>query len=193
MENTQLTKTQSNIIFIIVLLIIAAISWGIFTAIDRSDKKLIKVVTLPSTAKVFINDVASPHDSYITPGTYTIRVEDKGFANAERKVVITEDDTFSVALAPESDDAKKWIQENGEKYGEEYNPQSSINPILVQLPLRNILYTVTAENEVTKPTDPLTLNVTAFVGYKNAPIDKIRSMGYDPTDYNYKFNSTSPF
>ena len=193
MENIQLTKTQSNVIFIVVLLIIALTSWGIFTAVDRSDKKLVKVVTLPSTAKVFINDVASSHNSYVVPGTYTIRIEDNGFASAEREVTITKDDTFSVALAPESDEAKKWIEDNGEKYGEEYNPQSSINPILVQLPLKNILYTVTAENKVTKPTDPLTLSVTAFTGYKNAPIDKIRSMGYDPTDYNYKFNSTSPF
>lgn len=192
MENLQLTARQKNIALIIIIIITVFFSYLILNAIDNTGKHNLRVLAVPSDSKITINNIQSSNQETVPSGEYIVTVAREGFMTDTQTVMVDKDFEIGALLRPLSDDAKKWSIDHNDQYPEGYDYTNDQQPILNYLPYSNYIYSIDpVESSTTNP--PLKLNVQTLPGYYNAPIDKIRSMGFNPEDYLYNFNYKDPF
>lgn len=187
---------------IIGVLLLGVVAYSIFTAVSRGGKEPVSVNILPGDASLTANgQKISTGTQYLAPGTYTIEAKRDGFSDFKYEVMIGKPnkEKIDIALIPVSDEAKKWAKDNQKLYleregkgGEEARKKGEeffkLNPIARQLPIRNILYTISYTVDPSDPTDnSIILHIEAPEGYREGVINKIRQLGYDPTDYKINF------
>jgi len=63
------------------------------------------------------------------------------------------------------------------------------------LPYDNLVYTIGYQADPSDPTgQSVIIDIDAAEGYRNAAVDKIRELGYDPADYKITFEGyVNPF
>lgn len=199
-------KPRTIVISAIILLIgitVAIIATQIWKATNP-----ITIDKVPSDAKLFISGKEVWGDrTNLANGTYKVRAEKSGFATKEQTVVITDTNKIIfVSLTPESDEAKKWTEDNerayldqearaGAAYGESGQKNVEQNPIIADLPINNYTYNVGYTlDQNDKSGKSIIITVDAYEGYRNAAVRSIFDLGYDPGDYVIRFeNYTNPF
>ena len=168
----------------------------------------VTIYIVPKDAKVFVNNSEIVGNrTNLANGTYTLRVTKDGFTAYENKLIIDDNNKYiDIALAPESEDAKKWAEKNVSLYLEhektvESNIKESgkefldVNPIAAKLPIKNYTYSIgyiLDQGDTTGKS--IIVTVDSYDGYRNAAIKSILDQGFDPGEYAIRFkNLNNPF
>lgn len=198
------------IIIIFVLLLLLVIVVNAILAGNRSGKVGIAVHVLPTNAKVTMNgESIKSGTAYLKQGTYTVHASANGFADYTGTYSVdpsVKDPVLSVSLTPVSDAAKAYYKNNQELYlqqesygGQESAQQSSLitkkSPITKVLPYSNLIYTIGYRADPDDPTgQTIIIEIDATTGFRNAAVNQIRKLGFDPTDYKINFRDyVNPF
>ncbi len=186
-------KQYKNIIFSFIIVLLVLVGWFVYLQVDRSGKYKIDLTTAPANATITINNYPIRSGiHYLAPGKYDITVTSDGFSTAKKELVVTDKNvSFGVNLIPESDKAKQIATDNSNQYSEDFNELNEIDPMLIKLPYRNLMYSITNKNGSNKT--PVELDIIAIKGYRNTPIEYIKRLGIDVSNYSYTFNYESPF
>jgi hypothetical protein len=168
----------------------------------------VTINTAPSDTHVTLNGTpAGSGTVYLTEGTYVVKGTKEGFADFTATMHIDKDhSTVTVPLAASSDSAKQWAKDNMTKYtdleaqagqaaDQEGREFANRNPITLVLPYENLLYTIGYQADPSDPSgNSIILEIDAAEGYRNAAVEQIRNLGYDPTDFKINFSAyTNPF
>ncbi len=193
----------------IVVLLIGLLGYGAYIAISRAGKEPVKVYLVPSDATLTANgERLGPGTVYLAPGKYDVKGSKEGFREFSTQVTIGKPNQseIDIALQPVSEEAKKWAAQHQDLYlayegraggranqeGEEFSKK---NPITSKLPVNNFLYSIGYRSDTSDPSgDSIIIEIDALSGYRRAAIERIRQLGYDPTDFTIKFtNYENPF
>lgn len=204
---SEFIRTHKIITTTIILAVVGLIGFSAFISVSRAGKEPVEVFLIPSDAKLTVGDQQfGPGTAYLKPGTYEISATREGFADYTGTIAIKSPNTstIDIALEPESESAKQWAQENQQLYFD-YEGRAGIraatdgttfreqHPIVDHLPLREFVYTIGYHADPDDP-DNIILDIDAITGYRNAAIEQIRKLGFDPTNFEINFrNYESPF
>ena len=209
MVNEFIRRHLRLVAFAFIFVIVAIIAYFIVTLVQRSGKVAVNVSVVPKDAKITVDGTALNNGTnYLKAGKYTVEVTKDGFASYKDVQYIDDNNTsIIVSLNAESEEAKKWADANEQDYGNNQSLRADAankwttayqdaNPIVKVLPSSNYLYTIGYKNNPSDPAgmSPPILTIDAPRGYRNAAIDQIRSLGFNPADYKIEFtNYESPF
>jgi len=206
-----MSPRRSVFIGMVAAAVVFAVIIGItsFMAIDRSGKIAVQVSIIPRDATFSINSQSYSTDTtvYLKEGEYQIKAAKDGFAAVDEKTYISQNNkTLTLSLAPQSDEAKTWAENNADQYrqnegisgeasaetGESFREK---NPIVNELPYKNLLYTIGYRADPADKTgNSIIITIDTFEGYRQAAIYRIQQMGFNPADYKYEFkNHKDPF
>lgn len=188
--------------------VLIVVGYFIYTSVSRSGKIPVVVNAVPGDAKVTMNDVTVGTGTiYLKPGEYVIKATKEGFADYTKEMRIDQpDQAINVPLLAQSEEAKKWAEENESQYlsleakaGEEAQKQGEAfrakNPIVNLLPFENLLYTIGYRADPADPSgNSIIIEIDATEGYRQQAIYQIYQWGYDPTDFKINFRGyENPF
>jgi hypothetical protein len=192
-------------------LVIALAAYYFISSSDSHKGKVpVSIYLLPTNAKITVDgQPATSGTLYLDPGEHTAVVTSDGYASQTNKQTLTEGQTqaaFDIALDPQSDAAKAWVKSHTDLYAKregragnraETDGQNFFkhNPIAQKLPVQNFIYSVGYSLD---PSDAsgqtIIIQIDAPIGYRNAAVNKIRELGYDPASFNINFEGfTNPF
>lgn len=198
MQNRKLAA----IIFAVVL---SVTLYGAYLQYARSGKTGVNITIVADTPTLTINGQKSTVGKlYLKPGTYEMKAEAAGFDSAQKTVTVGKDEvTTSFLLTPVSEAAKTWaLQHNGaylqaeRQAGEETRKEgeafTAANPITQYLPQKTSYYAINYRLD-DKQQVVLQISATTPLG-RQVAIEKIRSFGFDPTNYKVEFTDIkNPF
>ncbi|RYF29644.1 MAG: PEGA domain-containing protein [Chloroflexi bacterium] len=200
MTNEFFLTHRKKIVIGAILLFVVFVLFSAATYISRSGKIGVTFSIVPGDASLTVNGNKSGKGTqWLTPGTYTIKVEKNGFQTVEKQIIADankERNVAAVSLTPESDEAKAWAEKNQNLYksNEEFGSIEAQetgkflrarHPIIDVLPYKDPYYTVAyrLNND-----QSITLTVdTPSPRYRYFAVQKIRELGYNPTDYDIEF------
>lgn len=196
MYNELFEKYKKEVVGSFALLIALLIIYAAATAISHIGKIKLTVRTVPGDSVIFIgNTQIGNGDFYTEAGTYKVKITRSGFAPVETEVIVTDkkdENVLGVSLNPVTEEAKKWAKDhqgdykNNEKYGAIQAKQTGQymtkqNPIINELPYQNPYYKIAYRSQ---DNQNITLTIaTESPRYRYLAVQKIREMGYDPTDF----------
>lgn len=202
-------KTKIAGVVTILLLVVAAIGYNIYTQTTRAGKIAVTIASAPADAAITIDNVrTSPGTVYLTPNQkHTVKAEKDGFETFTQEQYISSDrHTITINLVAVSEEAKKWAQDNqddymqvereaGEAAGDEGAAFTNKNPITEALPYEDLIYGIGYRIDQSDPSgNTIILTIDAREGSRNAAVQQIRNLGYDPTQYKIEFNDyENPF
>lgn len=176
------------------------IIWSTILFISHIGKLPVVIKTVPDNATIHINSSSASNGTmWLTPGKYTVTVDSEGFVSRKETLVVTnikKQNVVAVALAPSSESAKEWATKHSQDYKdiEQYGSIEANNnglyiakahPITNVLPIEDpyyqIRYTITDDDTVS-----ITI-ATPSPRYRYYALQKIRDLGYNPTDYRIEF------
>lgn len=176
------------------------VAWGVLTYVDRNGKIPVVVSVVPNDASVLFDKENKGNGThYMKAGTYQVVVQKEGFKKDTRTIIVTDkkqQNVVAVSLSAQSDSAKKWVQEHEAEYAKnqiygaieaESNGRffTEKNPITTKLPFNDPYFTIGYITNKDQSVD-LTI-VTPSPRYRFYAVQKIRDMGYDPTDFKIIF------
>lgn len=193
----------------VIIVVVALLGYGIYKQMSTAGEIAVTVSVAPGDAQVTVDgkNVAAG-TIYLKPGkTYPVKVSKDGFKTfSGNQYIDATSNKITVALAPASDAAQKWVQDNQSQYtsvegqagaqenavGEEFTNK---NPITSDLPLENLIYTIGYKRDNSDPSgNSIILTIDAAQGYRNGAIQAIHNLGYDPSKFKIEFyNYTNPF
>jgi hypothetical protein len=192
---------RRQIIIGFVVLIIAIIGFSMVTYISRIGKVGTTFSIVPTNARITIDGAAgSQGTTWLQPGDYTVNVTHPGFTSREKRITVTADkkqNVVAISLTPESDEAKKWAEQNDDQYkkNEEFGAIEARQtgefmrakyPIIKSIPYEDPYFKIAYKIE---NNDSITLTIdTQSPRYRYFAVQKIRELGYDPTDYTIEFS-----
>lgn len=203
-------RTAARIVFIaLVVALIGLVGYAIFIAADRAGKVHVDLAIVPDDAKVTVDgkDV-NPNLTYIQPGKkYSFKAQREGFESLEIESYVSNDNKIvTLPLTPESEEAKKWAQNNQDKYSvleakaskaanEEGEKITEQNPIVSSLPYKNLIYTIGYRGD---PSDPSGRSIIVIIdarpNSRTAALQKLGELGGDITTLKIEFaNYENPF
>lgn len=202
--------TRSRVIAGVFLAIVAVFIVYLFiVSISRSGKTGLSFTAIPKDTVVTIdgNTVKGGTKIYLNPGTYTYTATKDGFKEVSQTINLQDiERSVSIALTPESEEAKKWAKEHESEYlaleGKEEKGSDEIskrfidsNPIIKDLPYKTFIYSIGHHIDPADPTgNSIIIDIDAPEGYRQDALFQIRQMGYDPTDFNINFRGyNNPF
>ena len=112
------------IIFAIIV-IVGALIYQIYTAIDRSGKIPVEVAAAPNDAKITFKDkktkaeyAAKNGTNYLPPGDYSITAAKDGFHSSQIEVNANSkpQHIIIIELMPQSDQARQWQKKHMDQY-----------------------------------------------------------------------------
>lgn len=172
------------------------------------DQNNIVIHKVPSDSKLYINDKLIKGDRTSLPnGKHRVRMEKEGFTTYIDEVFIDDFAQYiAVALSPQSEEAIEWAKRNESQYLqlEEFVGKQEMengrrfaeqNPIVMELPIDNYTYSIGYTIDPSdKSGNSIILTVDTTDGYRNAAVEKISKLGYNPAEFKIVFkNHTSPF
>lgn len=186
------------------LFVIPLVIWGVMTVLQQGTVG-VSVSVLPNDATVKINDKDYSNQTSIRlkPGTYTVTVSKEGFDTDTQKLVVKEGKsaTFISMPAPISADARRWVTNNQRAYLELEGKAGKLAtqegrelideyPLTKWLPLQKATFTIGYK----QPEEAVIITIDATEGYREAALQEIRDLGYNPSDYTIEFtNYRNPF
>lgn len=202
-------KNHFTAFIAIVFLITGLLGIVAFVIATRPNTQPVVVNVIPSDAKVTANGTEVKNGTaYLKPGVYSIEASRGGFKTEKTTILVGDPNTASidVALTPVSDSAIEWKKSHeslyydyegraGEQAAQEGAAFTALNPITSKLPFENLLYTIGYRADPSDESgNSIIIEIDASRGYRNAAIDEIRNLGYDPTTFKINFRDyESPF
>lgn len=193
-------NNKRKIIVGTLIIVGALLLWSAAIVVDRIGKVATTIAVVPSDATVTIdgNKIGSGN-KWMPAGKYEVVVQKEGFETKKKTVNITdakEKNIIAVSLTPQSDEAKEWAEKhqkdysNNERFGaieasNEGKYFSETNPITTKLPYTDPYYTISYTPNADNSVD-ITI-ATESPRYRFYAIEKIRELGYDPTDFKIIF------
>ena len=191
-------KNRSLLIIVIVAAVAVALIFGIYTAISQQGKTSVSLLLVGNAPKVSIdNKPVRGNPIYLKPGKYKISAQANGFKPASKDVVVEGDKmTVTLILSPDSEEAEKWAKANEDDYlkaeavagkqaraeGEDFNTR---NPLVRILPYKTGYYSIDYRVD---QNDNAIIQITSSSALgRQVALEKIRSSGFDPTDYTFEF------
>lgn len=181
---------------ITVSLIVISILWLIGLKISRIGKYEISIQTSPRDTITLIdgNEIKGNGSIFVSPGEYNLTGSRIGFEDDNTTVTVNKNLDVIILPTPNSPEADKLLIENPEiqierenlggiRAQQEGNVFRNNNPILSVLPYKGVLYDI---NYSINPNDSerIMVQISANTSHKRSlAIQKIRSLGYEPTDY----------
>lgn len=206
---SEFIRQHKIITTIIVILLVGLIAYTVYLSISRAGKEPVTIYLIPGDTKLMIdNQQYSAGTAYIKPGTYNVSASREGFESIERTVTIGQPNTavIDISLTPVSDEAKQWQEDNmhlydqfqartgvrANEFGERFREQF---PIVTKIPFSNFIYSIGYRlKNPDNSSEGIILTITAITGSREAALNKIRELGFDPTDYEINFNNyENPF
>ncbi len=193
----------------IALLILLSILYFSYTQVSRIDKYAVSIDIFPANAEITIDgNKVNKGTIYLEPGTYTIEAHREGFSKYSGTLGV--DTVYTkphiMSLEPISEDAQKWFNEHRNDYarvrklseqaviesGKHFHEQ---NPIASKLPDRAFIYTIGYRADPSDPSgNSIIIEIDAGETYREAALNRIRQLGYDPTDFTINFRDyENPF
>lgn len=193
---THKRKIITGALVIVAIMII----WTALILIGRIGKIATTLAVVPADATITIDGKKTDSGTQWLPaGKYEMIAQKDGFTTQKKTINVTDakkENVAAMSLTPESDKAKEWAKEhekdysNNERYGAiEANSEgqyfSDTNPITTKLPFKDPYYTIgyTPNNDGSVD---LTI-ATESPRYRFYAVEKIRELGYDPTDFKIIF------
>lgn len=195
-----LQRNKKRITLAVVGFFVFIIVWAVWTYIDRYGKTPLTISVVPSNATVRIDDRKIGNGTHwLADGTYKVKVEREGFESQESSIIVTADkdqNVLAVSLTPVSEEAQKWAAahqrdyKKNEQYGaiearENGKYFTDRNPITTKLPFTDPYFTL-AYRTADDGSVVLTID-TPSPRYRFFAVEKIRELGYDPTDFVVEF------
>lgn len=191
---------------VIGFLLIPLVIWGL-TTLPQQGKVAVSVEVLPSEATVKINnqDYSGQKTIHLEPGTYTATISHEGFETDTQQLIVKEGDKDLALFStpqPITSEAERWVRENQNAYltlegkaGEAAVQQGAEfieeYPLTKWLPLQKATYTIGYKQD---GPDKIIITINAFSGYREAALQEIRDLGFDPSDYTIEFTDyRNPF
>lgn len=180
----------------VALIVIIVAGYLAYLNYSRLGKIAVSVYAVPTDMRIEIAEgqVIEPGTTYLEPGAYRVKATREGFESYQGNLIVAEDNnpTLDLALLPESEEAKRFVQENQQLYleneargGELARQQGQVfeerNPITKLLPFHDPYYSIgylSSDNTTIK----ITISTPSPL-YRYYATEKIRELGYDPTDF----------
>lgn len=200
MNQDTLYRNRRKIIIGFWVFMALIIVWAIADHISHIGKIPVVISAVPGDAKIMIGDKRySEGTQWIVPGDYKMAASKDGFADIKRNVTVTDQkkqNVLAVSLVPKSDEAKRWAAEHNDEYKD--NEQfgaieaamngdyfSKLHPITTKLPYTDPYYKIGYVRHDDR-TISLTID-TPSPRYRFYAIEKIRNLGFEPTDFTITF------
>jgi len=191
-------------ISIAVFIALPVVLW-IASILPREGTVAVTLSVLPydATVKIDDHDYTNKKTAYLNPGTYTLVVSKEGFETDTREITVQEDlvnEAISLP-APITADARRWVQAHQSDYLEieqkagklalqEGEALAERYPLTKWLPLQKAIYSIGYK----RVGDGIVITTDATEGFREAALQNIRDLGYDPSDYTIEFTKyRSPF
>lgn len=180
----------------------------IYLAVTRGSGVPVDVYILPQDAIATIDGKPLRAGNHaFAAGDHEVTVRKYGFADYSQTITIDDNHrTIDVALTPVSAEAIQWSRDNANLYLEKEARASQLinadgerfskdNPIVNELPIDNLIYTIGYRRASSDPNDnTIIIEIDAMKGYRNAAIQKIQDLGYNPADFIINFRDyRNPF
>jgi hypothetical protein len=205
----ELFKNYKWPIIISLIILTGLIGYSVYLTISRAGKEPVKVYAVPSDATITANgQPIAPGTTYLAPGEYSIEATRGGFTSYKETIKIDKpnETDIDIALRGVSKSAIEWEQKNQKLYleregragiraGNKGERFSKANPIVRKLPFKNLLLTIGYQlDPADKSEMSIILQIDAAAGYRAAALQKVRDLGFEPTDFKINFkNYVSPF
>lgn len=195
-----LQKHKRTIIIVSIGFFVLLIGWSMATLIGRIGKLPLQISVVPSDALITI-DGSRYHNGtvWIKAGKYDMSVEKSGFQTQKKSITVSDQkdkNVVATSLVAQSEEAKKWADQHKDEYSknEQYGAIeadqagkyfSEKNPITDKLPFKDPYFTISYQAR-----DDLSIKLiidTPSPRYRFYAIEKIRELGYDPTDFEIEF------
>lgn len=203
-------RTAARTIFTMLAIVcIGLVGYAIYLGIDRKDKVQVELAVVPSNAKVTIDGKdTNPSFAYLHPGKkYKFKAQKEGFKSLEIESYVGKDNKIvTLPLTPESEEAKKWAENNQDRYSileamaskaanEEGEKITEQNPLVSVLPYKNLIYSIGYRGD---PSDPsgrsIIIVIDARPNSRTAALVKLGELGGDITKLKIEFaNYENPF
>lgn len=179
---------KTTVIIAISLSILITGSFFVSQFIYRSDKILLNISTSPQDSNITINGTRlESNNIYLKPGKYLISVTKNGYYEY-RKIYEVSEQNSKLKLTLKSKPKTIYSM----LYSSDYKELISKLPIIKKLPYNTSAITMSYDGDST--IDSFAINISANEGFRYIAIEKIKSWGFSPTDYNIKFKDyTNPF
>ncbi len=198
------------VIFGLIAVFVFIIIIGVVNNIHPAGTVPVAVYLIPSDSKLVIDNktYSSGKTIYLKPGQYSLETTKTGFKSDKQTLVINSnaDQIINIALYPESVEATTWYQANQNLYKEFEGRAGKIAdqtgtdfankyPVIKFLPIQDGIYTIGYKlDDPTKPDSGIKVTISAFQGYREPALQKLRDEGINIADYKIEFlNYKDPF
>lgn len=168
-------------------------------SISNRGKAAFEVRVAPQQAIIKVNNNRVGNRFRLKPGQYELLVYSDGFKSYKKKFDVRQGDSvakLAIALSPESDTAKKIADKQSDTYHQieaesgKQSQQQGVDllkqsPILQNIPYRSTYYNIDYRKD---NTGKIFIEITAETALgRQVAMEKIRSWGFEPTDYAIDF------
>ena len=200
MDNNALSnKIKSPVLVVVALLAMGLVVLGIVSKTNKRNGVVVELRAAPKQATMVVDGKAVGKNTKLTAGEHTAVVSHEGFVSYTKTFELRPGDekfVLTAALSPETTTAKAIATEQRELYaeieslsGQQSQEASELffknNPILRNIPEKTSYYSIDYGKD---ESGELIIQISASqpVG-RQVALAKIRSWGYDPTDYKIVF------
>lgn len=200
MDNfTQLPKRTKLALLGVALFAAGFIIFWLVLVVGERGKIAVEIKAAPRRAAISIDNRRVGGKAFLPPGTHTLTVSYDGFNTYQQTFELKPGDPaaiFTVALSPQTANAKRIAAAEAKRYAEieglggQKAQEDNVafqknNPIVKNIPYKTSYYSIDyGKNEAGE----LVIQITAASPLgRQVALEKIRSWGYDPTDYRLVF------
>ena len=199
-------RNKALIITAIVIFIgisLFAIVFGLLQYTERQGKTAVTFYTIPSDATIIVDNkkITSGSTTYLKEGNYSYTVSRDGFAEQTRSLSVNEytDSSQFIMLEANSRVGTQWLRDNPEKTTEfeSLAGQAAVergdaarkeSPIIDDLPLKNLLFTIGYKNDTSDPSgNSIIVTVRSPEQYRQDAITRLSTLGHNLSDYKFEF------
>lgn len=192
-------QNKKTLLISVVVVIFLITLWGIATFIERNGKVGVTIKAVPSDAIIVINNKKTKSGTHwLKAGEYTISAQKDGFKTRTKTIVANGDkdqNAVALSLTPVSEAAQQWAKKNEHAYkkNEEYGAIEARangkylkekNPITNVLPYSDPYYEISYELQ---QKNILVTISTPSPRYRYIAVQKIRDLGFNPSEYKIVF------
>lgn len=199
-------RNKALIITAIVIFIgisLFAITFGFLQYTERQGKTAVTFHTIPSDATIVVDNkkITPGSTTYLKEGNYSYTISRDGFAEQTRSLSVNEytDSSQFIMLEANSRVGTQWLRDNPEKTTEfeSLAGQAAVergdaarkkNPIIDDLPLKNLLFTIGYKNDTSDPSgNSIIVTVRSPEQYRQDAITRLSTLGHNLSDYKFEF------
>jgi len=197
------------LLMIFALIVLSLVVYFTYTSINRINKVGLYIETFPADTRIEIDGRKHKRGTvYLEPGNYKIAAYREGFENyIDTLTVDTSTSSLAIMLNPITEEAKEMLNKTHKKdydrarkvsyeVKEEYGRQfKEKNPITELLPDKSFIFSIGYIRDQSDPSgNSIIVTIDANEGYRQAALNRIHQLGYDPTDLNILFRDyENPF